>query len=80
MPTRAPRTSLRVLSLRLNLFEDLGRSVEHAQLNIPAARLAISFQGIGASWRKKKKAFVATQVISRKAPVVIASIKSDPKL
>ena len=41
--------------------------------------LPIGFQGIGDSWRKKSTAFVATQVTSRKAPAVTASIKSEPK-
>ena len=41
--------------------------------------LPIGFQGIGACWRKKKSAFVATQVTKRKAPTVTAGIKSEPK-
>ena len=60
------------LILRRNLFQDHCRIVEHSQLEI-AARckdmpLPIGFQGIGASWMKKRTAFVATQVTSRKAP------------
>ena len=39
-----------------------------------------SFQRIGDSWRKKKSPFVATQVTSRNAPAVTASMISDPKL
>jgi ABC-type cobalamin/Fe3+-siderophores transport system ATPase subunit len=34
----------------------------------------IGFQRIGASWRKKKSAFVATQTTSRKAPAVTAEM------
>jgi hypothetical protein len=42
--------------------------------------LPVGFQGIGASWRKKKSAFVATHVTSRKAPAVTANMMSEPKL
>ena len=39
-----------------------------------------SFHRMGDSWRKKNSPFVATQVTSRKAPAVTASIRSEPKL
>jgi hypothetical protein len=42
-------------------------------------RLPIGFQGIGASWRKKKSAFVAPHVTSRKVPAVTVNIMSDQK-
>jgi hypothetical protein len=35
---------------------------------------------MGDSCRKKKIPFVATHIIKRKAPAVIASIKIEPKL
>jgi hypothetical protein len=69
-------------SQRRNLFKDHRRIVEHPQFEIATRSkdmlLPIGFQGIGDSWRKKKSAFVATQVTSRKALTVTASIKSEP--
>jgi hypothetical protein len=56
----------------LDLFESQRRIVEHSKLKIAARRkdmsLPIGSQGTGASWRRKKTAFVATQVTSRKPP------------
>jgi hypothetical protein len=34
---------------------------------------------MGESWRKKKSAFVATQVTSKKAPTATANMMSDQK-
>jgi hypothetical protein len=42
--------------------------------------LPIGFQGIGDAWRKKNNALVATHVTSKNAPLVMASIMSEPKL
>ena len=73
------------LFFRSNLFQDLCCLVEHSQLKIPTGSedmpLPIGFQGIGASelLEERKRYFVATQVISKKAPTVTASIKSEPK-
>ncbi len=71
------------LVLGSNLLKDQRRSVEHSQLEIAARSkdmsLPIGFQGMGASWRKKKSAFVATQVTSRKPPAVTANMMSDQK-
>ena len=68
---------------RRDLLENQRRIVEHSQFKIPAGSkdmpLPVGSQGIGASWRKKKSAFVATQVTSRKAPAVTANMMSEPK-
>ena len=81
---RVPRTSLRFLSSGAISSRTMRRIVEHSQLEIAARSkdmpLPIGFQGIGDSWRKKKSAFVATQVTSRKAPAVTASINERPEM
>ena len=42
--------------------------------------LSVTTQGIGDSWINTKSALVATQVTSRKAPAVTASIMSEPEM
>ena len=42
--------------------------------------LPIAFQGLGDPWRKKRTAFVATQVTRRRAPAVKANINERPEM
>ena len=57
--------------------------VEHFQFEIAARSkdmpLPIDLQGVGDSWRRKRTAFVAPQVTSRKPPAVTANMISDQK-
>ena len=74
---RAQDLAARLVRQR-NLFQDHGRIVEHSQFEVAARSkdmpLPIGLQGVGASRRKNKSAFVAPQVTRRKPPAMTANI------